>query len=104
MTQIEVQRLAMYNAERARGIVHTPEWDAQMTELQQRFNEEFLGRAGREDDCACGHDHGVSTNALHEALSRVPSCTWHGHGAYPDSCWWCALNRVIPPGREDELP
>ena len=31
--------LATYNAERARGIVHTPEWDAAMAELQCRFNE-----------------------------------------------------------------
>lgn len=31
--------LATYNAERARGIVHTPEWDAAMVALQCRFNE-----------------------------------------------------------------
>lgn len=42
----------------------------------------------------------AENDALREALSRVPSCTWHGHGAYPDSCWWCALNRVIPSGCE----
>ena len=29
--------LAMYNGERARGIVHTAEWDAQMAALQQEF-------------------------------------------------------------------
>lgn len=30
--------LARYNAERARGIVHTPEWDARMAEKQVRYN------------------------------------------------------------------
>lgn len=30
--------LAAYNAERARGIVHTPEWDAHMAKLQAEFN------------------------------------------------------------------
>ena len=32
--------LAMYNAERARGLVHTPEWDARMAEEQARFDAE----------------------------------------------------------------
>ena len=31
--------LARYNGERARGIAHTPGWDAKMAELQQEFNE-----------------------------------------------------------------
>ena len=31
--------LARYNTEVAHGIVHTPEWDVKMAELQQRFNE-----------------------------------------------------------------
>lgn len=39
--------LAVYNAERARGIVHTPEYDAEMATLQQRFNEWV--RPGRQD-------------------------------------------------------
>ena len=30
--------LAIYNAEVARGIVHTPEWDAKMAELQREFD------------------------------------------------------------------
>lgn len=30
--------LATYNAERARGIVHTPEYTAQMARLQAEFN------------------------------------------------------------------
>ena len=33
------ERLAQYNAERARGIAHTPEYDAEMAELQREFNE-----------------------------------------------------------------
>lgn len=31
-------RLADYNAERARGLVHTPEWQAQMAVLQAGFD------------------------------------------------------------------
>jgi len=33
------ETLAVYNAERARGIMHTPEWDARMVELQVKFDE-----------------------------------------------------------------
>ena len=32
--------LATYNSEVARGIVHTPEWDARMAEDQARFNKQ----------------------------------------------------------------
>lgn len=35
--------LATYNAERARGIVHTAEWDAKMTTLQHEWDA-TLGR------------------------------------------------------------
>jgi hypothetical protein len=31
--------LAAYNAEVARGIVHTPEWDAKMAGLQREFDQ-----------------------------------------------------------------
>ena len=34
----EVDQLATYNAERARGIVHTDRWKAEMAEVQRRFN------------------------------------------------------------------
>jgi hypothetical protein len=33
------ETLARYNGERARGIAHTPEWDAQMAELQREYKE-----------------------------------------------------------------
>jgi hypothetical protein len=32
-------RLADYNAERGRGILHTPEWDALMRDEQLAFNQ-----------------------------------------------------------------
>ena len=32
------EALAVYNAEVARGIVHTPEWDARMADLQREFD------------------------------------------------------------------
>lgn len=35
----EVDVLARYNAERARGILHTFEWQERMAELQRRFDE-----------------------------------------------------------------
>ena len=31
--------LATYSSERARGIMHTPEWDARMAELQREFDQ-----------------------------------------------------------------
>jgi hypothetical protein len=34
----EVDVLGRYNAEVARGIQHTPEWQAYMADLQQRFD------------------------------------------------------------------
>lgn len=33
-----VATLATYNAERARGIMHTPEWQAAMAQLQDEFD------------------------------------------------------------------
>jgi hypothetical protein len=33
-----VDVLARYNSEVSRGIVHTPEWKAEMAKLQERFN------------------------------------------------------------------
>jgi hypothetical protein len=38
-TPSEVEVLARYNAERARGILHTFEWQERMAELQRRFDE-----------------------------------------------------------------
>lgn len=38
LTEVELQRLGAYNAERARGLVHTDEWQAAMAALQARFN------------------------------------------------------------------
>jgi hypothetical protein len=39
--------LAAYNAERARGLVHTPEWHDRMHELQHEYNRWYGG--GSED-------------------------------------------------------
>jgi hypothetical protein len=39
MTEAELNKLADYNAERSRGIVHTEEWRARMAELQRRYEE-----------------------------------------------------------------
>jgi hypothetical protein len=38
LTDKELMRLCAYNAEHARGIVHTPEWTAQMAELQEKYS------------------------------------------------------------------
>ena len=34
------EQLAIYNAERSRGIVHTPEYDEAMAVIQERFDRE----------------------------------------------------------------
>lgn len=34
----ELNQLGTYNAERGRGIMHTPEWQAKMAALQARFD------------------------------------------------------------------
>jgi hypothetical protein len=39
LTPAETDQLALYNAERARGIQHTPEWHAKMAQLQRRFDD-----------------------------------------------------------------
>jgi hypothetical protein len=38
LTAAETDQLARYNAERDRGIQHTPEWEARMAQLQRRFD------------------------------------------------------------------
>lgn len=40
LTYDEVQMLGTYNSERARGLMHTPEWQQRMAELQHRFDNE----------------------------------------------------------------
>ena len=35
----EYERLARYNGEASRGIVHTDEWKAEMADLQRRFDD-----------------------------------------------------------------
>ena len=37
MNDIDINRLATYNDEVSRGIVHTPEWRAEMARLQADF-------------------------------------------------------------------
>lgn len=39
LTCYELDQLGTYNAERARGIVHTQGWQGQMAGLQARFDE-----------------------------------------------------------------
>ena len=38
LTSTEMHELFTYNAEVARGIVHTPEWDARMNKFQDILN------------------------------------------------------------------
>ena len=39
LSYVEFTQLATYNAERGRGIMHTPEWEAAMAALQARFDQ-----------------------------------------------------------------
>ena len=43
MERSDVETLATYNAEVARGIVHTELWNLKMERLQQQFNLELYG-------------------------------------------------------------
>lgn len=47
LTEYELNQLSTYNAERARGIVHTAGWQAQMAVLQVRFDEAARARMER---------------------------------------------------------
>jgi hypothetical protein len=46
--------LAQYNAERSRGLAHTPEWDALMAEDQAKFNAEMVAAAVSTGDSGHG--------------------------------------------------
>lgn len=40
MSDHDLNKLAIYNGEKARGVVHTAEWDRHMAELQTQFDAE----------------------------------------------------------------
>lgn len=42
MSPIDIDLLAVYNAEKARGIMHTQQWNLRMADLQRRFNHELM--------------------------------------------------------------
>jgi hypothetical protein len=50
LSWIDFNTLATYNGECARGISHTPAWDATMASLQRRFDEGEAARAGTRVD------------------------------------------------------
>ena len=39
--ETDYEDLAVYNAERLRGVLHDPKWIDHMAEAQKRYNEEF---------------------------------------------------------------
>jgi len=41
----DVEILAVYNGERARGIVHTPEWSVRMERWQREYDDWLMERA-----------------------------------------------------------
>lgn len=45
----EFDALGRYNAERARGILHTETWQVKMADLQRQFDEAY-GRSGDRTD------------------------------------------------------
>jgi hypothetical protein len=57
LTAAEIDWLARYNAECARGIVHTDEWRARMADFQRRFGEEV--RAGLVEQGLTEVDDGI---------------------------------------------
>ncbi len=46
LTAESIDRLARFNAEASRGIVHTDEYCARMAKLQERFDRHRLNRGG----------------------------------------------------------
>jgi hypothetical protein len=42
MNRIDLQTLATFNSEVARGILHTEEWKKRMGELQKQFDAEMI--------------------------------------------------------------
>jgi hypothetical protein len=36
-------------------------------------------------------------------LAAVPRCAWH-QGGYPETCWWCGLNRAALHPDPSEAP
>lgn len=48
-------KLAVYNAERNRGIVHTPEWDERMAKIQARFDRETADGARMQAEDHANH-------------------------------------------------
>lgn len=38
LNKLELNKLAKYNGERSRGILHSEEWKAEMAKLQERFD------------------------------------------------------------------
>lgn len=45
MNADDLLALATYNSEKARGLVHTPDWVLRMAELQVQFNREYAAKA-----------------------------------------------------------
>jgi hypothetical protein len=61
--------LALYNAECARGIAHTPEWDERMAKRQAAFDSEVAQGAGWEAEVytmRCRSEVGLKTPAKDE--------------------------------------
>lgn len=74
------EALAAYHAECARGIMHTPEFDAAMVALQREYGEWQNG-------------------TMVQALAAVITCTRHGVG----NCWCLTSHTTMasairPPG------
>jgi hypothetical protein len=46
----EFDDLARYNAEKARGLVHTPEWVKKMEAQQYRHDDEHMERLAKDED------------------------------------------------------
>lgn len=47
LSQEDMYALSQYNSEVGRGIVHTPEWDKRMAELQEIFRVNTLAEVRR---------------------------------------------------------
>lgn len=45
LPEYELNKLANYNAEKSRGLLHDPQWKVYMAELQERFDAASCSKA-----------------------------------------------------------
>jgi hypothetical protein len=82
LTIYELDRLGTYNAEKARGIVHSDKWKADMAELQRRFNDAQQGQ-DRPGSGHPAHRRRVPAIRVPKMFQQGSLPSWGGHRGNP---------------------